>query len=187
MKNEMSEIYEPAEDSYLLSQVLQEQLPELLDKNHGLKFLEIGCGSGINLQAAVSAGLEKEMILGTDINKKAVEHCRTLGFYCLVSDLFEKVKGNFDVIAFNPPYLPLDKNEPKNSRQETTGGKEGNEIIVRFLKQAKEHLSEDGRIFIVISSLAKEIDFEKLGYKARERGFTKLFFEKLTVWECLKV
>ena len=194
----MPTIYEPSEDSYLMSEVLKKKIPKLLNKNPGLKFLEIGCGSGINLQTAFEAGIKKENILGTDINSKAVKHCKSLGFNCIKSILFEAfkgrliVKGNlvplqFDVIVFNPPYLPIDKKEPKSSRVTTTGGLYGNELIIKFLKQAGKYLNRGGRIFIITSSLARGVNFRGLGYKAKEVSSANLFFEKLSVWECLKI
>ena len=107
-----------------------------------------------------------------------------MGFNCIESDLFEKIpKQNFDIIIFNPPYLPEDVREPKDSRTATTGGKKGNEIILNFLKQAKNYLSENGKIFLITSSLAEEIDFKKLEYNAKEIGCEKLFFEQLCVLE----
>ncbi len=179
----MSEIYEPAEDSYLMSETLVFELPKLLRKNSDLKFLEIGCGSGINLQAAENSGVKKENILGTDINKEAVKYCSKLGFQCVSSNLFEKIKGKFDVIVFNPPYLPKDKNEPKSSRRETTGGLKGNEITVKFLKQAKRHLRKERVIFIITSSLSKDVNFKETSYKAKAVAEKGLFFEKLFVWK----
>ena len=57
----------------------------------------------------------------------------------ITSDLFDKIPKNkkFDIVAFNPPYLPEDKREDKESQLTTTGGKKGNEITLRFLKKAK--------------------------------------------------
>ncbi|MCK4552922.1 hypothetical protein KAT80_01840 [Candidatus Pacearchaeota archaeon] len=49
----MSEIYQLSEDSFFLSGILKTQLPDLLEKNSDLKFLEIGVGSGIHLQTAL--------------------------------------------------------------------------------------------------------------------------------------
>ena len=183
----MSEIYEPAEDSYLMVEALEEQIPTLLAKTPELKFLEIGCGSGINMQTALDLGIKRENIFGCDINKDAVKHCKKLGFTSVASDLFDKIEGKFDIIVFNPPYLPLDKDEPDFSKKITTGGLKGNEITLNFLEQAKEYLSEKGKIFLITSSLAKEVDFGMLGYEAKEILSKKLFFEKLVVWECLKV
>jgi len=106
-----------------------------------------------------------------------------LGFNCIKSNLFGEVNGKFNVIIFNPPYLPEDEREPKDSRLTTTGGLQGNELTIKFLKEAKEHLSKDGRIFLITSSLASSINFNLLGYLAGVLLSEKLFFEKLTAWE----
>jgi len=183
----MPEIYQPVEDSYLMSDCLKKVLPVLVRKNPNLKFLEIGIGSGIQLETALNAGLKKENIFGTDINYESVEHCKNLGFNCMQSDLFEKIpKQKFDIIVFNPPYLPLNKKEPKNFRTATTGGKKGNEIIKKFLEQAKEYLNEKGTIFLITSSLSEKIDFKSFEYKSEKVGCRKLFFEKLNLWELKK-
>ena len=61
--------------------------------------------------------------------------------------------------------------------------KRGIEIILRFLKEAKNHLEKNGKIFLITSSLSKDVNFDKLGYSAIEVGCEKLFFERLCVWE----
>lgn len=180
----MPEIYQPDEDSFLIADVLKKEIPSLMSNNKELKLLEIGCGSGFLLETALKSGIKKENILGADINEKAVEYCKNLGFNSVVSDLFSNINGKFDVIIFNPPYLPLDEREPLDSRLETTGGKNGGEITNRFLLQAKSHLAKNGKIFFVASSLAKGIDFS--GYKKRKIAEKKLFFEKLWVFELTK-
>jgi release factor glutamine methyltransferase len=179
-------IYQPSEDSYLMSRILKEQLPNLIEKNSDLKFLEIGAGSGIHLQTALSLGIKKENIFSSDIDKKSVSHCNLLGFNCIHSDLFENITGKYDLIIFNPPYLPEDAREPKSSKLATTGGIKGNEIILSFLEQAKSYLTINGKIFLITSSLAEDVNFEKLNYSAKEIGCEKLFFERLCIWE-LKV
>lgn len=186
----MSEIYEPAEDSYLLSKVLKKEI-----KNKNIKVLEVGSGGGIQLKALRSIGISNENIFGVDINLEAVNRCRELEFNCAESNLFEAFKMNvkqrkpwfsrrYNLIIFNPPYLPIDKSEPKESQLATTGGKKGSEIINEFLKQAKNYLKKNGRIFLLTSSLTKEINW--LDYKKKIVGKKKIFFEELFVWE-LKV
>lgn len=179
----MSLIYEPEEDSYFLSEVLTEAIPKILKQNSNLKFLEIGCGSGVNLQTALKAGIKKQNIFSSDINKDAVEHCKKLGFNSVQSNLFSKIKEKYDLIAINPPYLPDDKKEDKESKLITTGGKNGGELINEFLKQAKAHLNENGKIFLLTSSLTKSINW--LNYKKKLIAKKKLFFEELSVWELM--
>lgn len=176
----MPSIYQPSEDSYLLSSVLKEQLPKLLEKNPGLLFLEIGTGSGIHLQTALNCGVKKENIFSSDIDPDSVSHCNLLGFNCVHSDLFNKISGKFDLIIFNPPYLPAHKFD---KMPDTTGGKKGDETILRFLKDAKTHLKSDGKIFLITSSFTPKIDFKELGYSHKQIGCENLFMEQLCVWE----
>ena len=180
----MPQRYQPAEDSYLLSEVLGKEIPELLKKNQHLQFLEIGSGSGILLETAKRLGIKREHIFGSDINQEAVEHCRNLDFNCVYSDLFENVQGKYDLIIFNPPYLPKDSKEPKDSQLATTGGLSGSEIINEFLKEAENYLEENGRIFLLTSSLTKGIKWRE--FKKKKLGNEKLFFEELFVWELRK-
>jgi len=173
--------YQPEEDSYLLSEVIKNHLPKFLKKHHKLKFLEIGSGSGIQLETALSQGIKKENIFSCDINSTAVRYCRGLGFNCIKSNLFSNIKGQFDLIIFNPPYLPKNSLEPKDSRMATTGGKLGSEVINEFLRQATLHLAKEGKIFLLVSSLTRGIDFE--GYEKKIISHKKIFFEELIVWE----
>ncbi len=166
-------IYEPAEDSYLLQKYVKEYAKG--------KVLEIGTGSGILAETA----LEKTKdVLAVDINEECVEYVKKKGIKCIQSDLFENVKGKFDLIIFNPPYLPLDKREPEDSRRSTTGGKEGYEIIERFLKEAKSYLNEKGKILLVFSSLTGDVEkiFKKYNYTFKKLETKKIPFEELYIY-----
>src|SRR3989344_771904 len=139
--------------------------------------LEIGAGLGINLKTAAESGVKKENIFSCDINKEAARHCKSLGFNCVQSDLFEKIKGKFNIIIFNPPYLPEDKREPLSSKIATTGGKLGGETINIFLKQTKSYLKQDGRIFLITSTQKKAFFF--LGYEKKlleKKNFFPYYF-----------
>tara|TARA_Y100000296_G_C5168478_1_gene256003 strand:- start:833 stop:1375 length:543 start_codon:yes stop_codon:yes gene_type:complete len=177
----MNKIYSPEEDSYLLSKVLEKKIPEILSENSNLTFLEIGSGNGIQLKTALKLGIKKQNIFSSDINLFAVKHCKNFGFNCINSNLFENIKRKFDIIIFNPPYLPENSQEPRDSKMSTTGGKKGSEIINEFLKQAKDYLNKDGKIFLLTSNLTKGINF--LDYTKKILAKKKLFFEELFVWE----
>jgi release factor glutamine methyltransferase len=164
-----NEIYEPDEDSFLLA--------EQVRKHAFGKVLDMGSGSGIQAENALGA----KKILCVDINPVAVKLLKKKGFDALQSDLFENVKGKFDTIIFNPPYLPEDKYDKK---PDTTGGPYGNETAERFLLQAKKHLKRKGIILLVVSSITPyflEL-FKKYGYKACKISEKKLFFEVLYVY-----
>lgn len=177
----MPKIYSPAEDSFLISFVIKKEMPKILVKSLNLKILEIGSGSGIQLKSLLDSGIKIQNIFACDINPNAVKHCKKLGFNCIQSNLFENITGKYDIILFNPPYLPEDKLEDKESRLATTGGKKGGELINKFLRQAKKHLVRGGKIFLLTSSLTKGINWKE--YKKKIIAKQKLFFEELYVWE----
>ncbi len=171
------EIYSPDEDSWLLADTVK----NFLSKNSPKKILEIGSGSGFQLQNLKKLGIKKQNIFSCDTNPNAVKHCRELGFNCIESNLFQNICGKFHIVLFNPPYLPDDKREPKNSKLATTGGKNGSEIINEFLKSAKSHLEKNSKIFLLTSSLTKGIKWNR--FKKRKIASKKLFFEEIYVWE----
>jgi len=174
----MSLIYQPAEDSYLL----EEQVKKFAK---GKSLLDMGAGSGIQSLAAKSAGASS--VLAADINPEAVKHLKSLKINSIQSNLFAKVKGKFDIIAFNPPYLPRDKQEPKESQLATTGGKRGDEIIIKFIKSLKAHLVPQGFALIIISSLTPTDQIlpllKKLNLYHQVLSSKKIFMEELFVWK----
>ena len=79
---------------------------------HGtdIKLLDLGTGSGIQSKTALKAGVKKKNILASDINPEALKKLKPK-FRTIKSDLFDKIKtkDKFDLIVFNPPYLPESK------------------------------------------------------------------------------
>lgn len=171
-------IYEPAEDSFLL----EAQVRKLAFG----KVLDMGTGSGIQALAAAKKSNVKS-VLAVDIQQSVVDYCKknapSKKIRFLQSSLFSKVKGKFDTIIFNPPYLPAD---PRLSDITIDGGKKGYEIVVRFLKNAGEYLSGNGIILLFISSLTNPHQCEKamreslFEFEAISRQH--VFFEDLLVY-----
>ena len=118
-----------------------------------------------------------------DINQDAVELVKTKGVKAYQSDLFENVEGKFDLIIFNPPYLPKDKLEDKESKKKTTGGKFGYEILEKFFSQVNKYLNKNGKILIVFSSLTNKNKIDKIinenNFKFKLLEEEKVFFETL--------
>jgi len=173
-------MYKPSEDSYLLASCLKECLK---NKDKNIKILDMGSGSGILAETCKNLGFNN--ILTADIDKEAISFLKKKGFEAIKSDLFSNLKKDkFSLIVFNPPYLPQDKYDKK---KDTTGGKQGYEIIVKFLKNAKEHLNKKGKILLLFSSLSKpEIikkQAEELDYKTKLLNKKRFFFEELFVYE----
>ena len=71
------------------------------------------------------------------------------------SDLFAGVRGPFDLVLFNPPYLPTAPDERLDDWLEYAldGGPDGRRTIARFLDGLVAVLSPGGRALLLISSL----------------------------------
>jgi release factor glutamine methyltransferase len=166
-------IYEPREDSFLLK--------KYVSKYASGKVLDLGCGCGI---LSLEALKKTNNVLAVDINKEAVKYCKGLKINAKYSNLFSNIKEKFDLIIFNPPYLPYDKNEDKETRKMVCGGKKGYEIIEKFLKQAKKYLNKKGKILLLFSSLTGDVNkiLKKYNYKFKLLEEKKLFFEKLYIY-----
>lgn len=166
-------IYEPAEDSFLLQKYVK--------KFAKGKVLDMGTGSGIQ---AITAKEKTDSVLAVDINSEAVKLVKDKGICAQVSNLFSNVNGKYDLIIFNPPYLPEDDLEDEESKKITTGGKEGYEVLESFLKKAKFFLNPRGKILIVVSSLTGNVEslFKKYDYKFDCLEKKKIFFEELKIY-----
>jgi release factor glutamine methyltransferase len=180
-----SSIYTPEQDSYLLANAVKQFLNKI-DNKGNLKVLEVGSGSGIIAETLINQGILQDNLTLTDINPEAIK-LLTSKFpkaNIIISNLFQNINHQkFNLIIFNPPYLPKDKEnkEPVQSRVATTGGKKGSGIINKFLQQAKDLLKQDGKILLLTSSLTQDINW--LDFKKKLIAEKKLFFEKLWVWE----
>ncbi len=175
----MSEIYQPAEDSVLLAEFVKKEIKE----NNLMKVLDMGSGSGIQADVCIASGTNPRNITLADIDRRAAAILKKKFPLSKVicSDLFEKIRGKFDIIIFNPPYLPDNKFDKK---ADTSGGKKGSEIINKFLKDAKKYLSEKGKILLITSSFTKNIDWQDYDKELLEKK--RVFFEEIYVWKLMK-
>lgn len=176
-------VYEPQEDSYMFLKILKNYCKP------GLKVLDMGCGSGI---LGISAALQGCNVTSADLNPLALKLTRknaeknNVKIKTVYTDLFQNVNEEYDLIIFNPPYLP--SGEVDNIQW--TGGLKGNETTIKFIKQAKNHLTPKGTILLMISSRSKpeevfqELRKQKLQWK--EINSEKYFFEKITLLEIKK-
>jgi release factor glutamine methyltransferase len=171
------EVYNPSDDSFLLLRAVE--------VSPGESFLEMGTGSGLIALHAAKLGAK---VTAVDINPKAVDCAKRnaarnqLAIEVLRSDLFENVTGTFDVIAFNPPYLPGTASSTSWIEKAWAGGGEGSEVAVRFLDQAWRHLTPDGRMYMVLSSVGGLMSVLKA---AKSMYVTEMIEEKHMFFESM--
>jgi release factor glutamine methyltransferase len=181
------EVYEPAEDTFLIADVLNQTVAE------GETVLDVGTGCGI---LAVIASKKAEKVVATDVNPHAVKCAKqnadanraSSKIQVRLGDLFEPISRTekFNIIVFNAPYLPSTQSEHRSwSGRAWAGGSTGRRIIDRFMKDAPSHLTTKGRILLVQSTLS---NVKETLRKFREMGLNaKVVAEKKTAFETIVV
>jgi len=155
------EVYEPAEDTFFMIE------------NIGIRahqdVLEIGAGTGIISLYCAQKGAN---VICTDINPFAISIIKKN-----IDNNFEKIKGTiearqgdlfdiindrefFDLIIFNPPYLPTSAEEKKGISSWYTrsfdGGPSGLMVTKRFILKVKSYLKNEGYAMFITSSFSKK-------------------------------
>ncbi|KAF4315755.1 hypothetical protein BBO99_00009159 [Phytophthora kernoviae] len=159
------DVYEPAEDTFLFLDALQDELPQLVALDPAF-CVEIGCGSGavfVYLATQLQKAGTRAMFLATDINPLAAgvaqQTARTNGaetFDIVRTDLLScyepRIQGTIDVLLFNPPYVPTPSEEVGSIGIEAAwaGGLHGREVIDRLLPRIKTLLSPRGVFYMVV-------------------------------------
>jgi release factor glutamine methyltransferase len=151
----------------------------------GESALEIGAGSGIILKALRESF---KIVVGTDIDRVSLKHCKdnlSKDIFLVCCDAASPFRYKFDLIVSNPPYLPMEDNEKKDSA--IHGDSNGIETTLNFIKSATSVMAENGKMLIVVSSFSNiaKIDelIARMKLKRRVISEKKLFFETLTIIE----
>jgi release factor glutamine methyltransferase len=114
------------------------------------------------------------------------------GIEVVRTSLLEGVRGPFDLIVFNPPYLPTKQEERIEDWLEYAldGGPDGCTVISRFAREAGRVLAPGGRILLLISSLTG-VDavigiFREFHYKVEIVAKRRVFDEDLMVLRIIR-
>lgn len=184
------QVYPPSDDTFLLIKACR---PFIESRD---RFLEIGVGTGLLSIVAVQHGAE---VVATDINPNALKCARKnaeLNEVTLTlkkSDLFQNIQHTFDMIVFNPPYLPAIKEDvhlSSSMRKALVGGNTGNEIALKFINTVGNYLTSNGLAFLTASSRGgkQEIinNLKDKGYSVAVVKKSRFFFEELAVLKIKK-
>lgn len=132
------------------------------------KILDLCTGSGA-ISIALGSNEKTAYIVGSDISKNAINlsnenkklhNLENVEF--VVSDLFEKIEGKFDIICSNPPYInysdmkTLDRRlyyEPQNALY---GGYDGMFFYRKIIKNIRKYLNNYGIILFEIGYNEKD-------------------------------
>ncbi|MDU1031200.1 MULTISPECIES: peptide chain release factor N(5)-glutamine methyltransferase [Anaerococcus] len=150
------------------------------DNSNNKKILDIGTGSGA-ISLALSKNLKDSKIIGVDISKNAIDLANENKIKLNInnvefkeSDIFSNIDEKFDIIVSNPPYInkedfeKLDNKlyyEPQNALY---GGEDGLYFYKKIIKNAKNFLNKNGKIYLEIGYNQKDSIsdlLEEYGYK----------------------
>lgn len=182
-------VYQPAEDSRLLCETAVERV------GPDDRVLEVGTGSGyVALTVARETGAR---VVATDVSPLAVREAHEraaeredASVDVVRADLFGPFRdASFDVVLFNPPYLPTDPDEEWDDWMEhaLSGGEDGRRLVDPFLDGVGRVLRPGGRAYLLISTLTGP---DAVRERARANGLaceevaSEAFpFERLLAWE----
>lgn len=153
-------VYEPAEDSFLMLDALEQELTEIRNSKPAI-CLEIGSGSGI-LSTGLASVLKECCFLATDVNAKACQASertakanqttvQVVRTNC-VSGLETRLRSKVDILLCNPPYVCTSEEETKTCDiyASWAGGEQGRNLTDLVIRQLPTLLSKSGRAYIVI-------------------------------------
>ena len=158
-----TDVYQPAEDSALLASATVEAVES------GDTVLEVGTGSG--WVAAQVRETREARVIATDVNPYACRQAHDRGLEVVRADLVSPFRdSSFDVVAFNPPYLPTDPDNEWDDWMEAalSGGETGRRLVEPFLERVGRVLAPGGCVLLLVSSLT---DREAVESIAADAGF----------------
>lgn len=174
------EVYPPSDDTFVLI--------DAMGPVRG-RVLELGTGSGLIAVLCARLGAR---VVATDINPHATRLARAnaerngAAIDAVRSDLFDAIRGSFDLVVFNPPYLPTAPEDITGDRwldASVDGGRDGLGPARRFLAGLEPHLASGGRGCTLVSSLSGGPLAAPPGLTLRPVATKKIGFERLTVLE----
>ncbi|AJF26547.1 methyltransferase domain-containing protein [Haloarcula hispanica] len=140
-------VYQPAEDSDLLARTARERVEA------GDTVLDVGTGSGYVAATLADAGARA---VGVDVSPLACQEAAENGVPVVRGDLVEPFRTDaFDLVAFNPPYLPTPSEQEWDDWMEhaLSGGDDGRRLVDPFLETVERVLAPAGEALMLVSSL----------------------------------
>lgn len=136
----------------LTTLVLKKELNQNKEKN---KYLDMGCGQFAILGQYFKKINSYSDVTSIDVYKEFVENSiknsiqNKNDINILQSNLFSNINEKFDLISFNPPYVPAStKNEKLEFPNIRYSDLEGIQTAKDFLSEAKKFLTPDGIILL---------------------------------------
>jgi len=192
------EVYEPSDDTYILTDTAKEVLSRL--ENKDIIVIEIGSGTSyiiISLVKTILTKFNNVYAIATDISPCAMKSSwssaklNNLDMYldivqCDSLTCFRDSIAN--MVVFNPPYLPVEDSGSWISKA-WSGGANGFSIWSKFFKDSINKCKSKCSILFVLSSLQ---NMEKIFYVMESKCLSidvhmckNFFFETICSVECM--
>lgn len=203
---EFEEVYEPAEDSFLLLDALEKDMEQIL-ASRPLVCVELGSGSGIIITALSKLVHSNAHCIAVDISSMACQITKrtglanNVGVDVLNMNLLSSIKDHsIDLLVFNPPYVPsrVDKDcDERQLEQENVvsssdnlirtwaGGVNGREVIDKVVEEIDRVLATNGTFYLLLLKENKPNDIIK---DLKVRKFkAEIFMERKIIGEHLVI
>lgn len=202
---DIDKVYEPAEDSFLLLDVFEQEKPDINRQFVSPIVLEIGTGSGIVTTFIKKHIIPQGVFLTTDLNPHACAAVlktskennthNTTPLDSLQCDLTSSIRHHLiDILIFNPPYVPaetvpdiprLKEDEDQWLDLALLGGEDGMIVTNRLLDNLGNILSPNGVAYILFCARNKPLE---IAQRMSAQGWeSQLVINRKAGWEDLSV
>lgn len=203
---EFDDVYEPAEDSFLLLDALEKDM-DVIRAHPPMVCVELGSGSGIIISALGKLVQSNSHCIAVDISTVACDVTKRTALAnnanvdVLNMNLLGSIKDHsIDLLVFNPPYVPSrhDKDcEERQLEQESVesssdnlirtwaGGVNGREVIDQVVEEIDRVLAPHGTFYLL---LLKENKPNEIIKDLKVRKFAaEIFMERRIIGEHLVI
>ena len=148
------------------TEIAVERALKILRLRHNQRVLDLCTGSGaIAISVAVNSDAK---VWASDVSEKAIEIAKknaidnNADVNFILSNMFENIAGQFDIIISNPPYIEtntiptLDLEVQNEPHLALDGGSDGLDFYRIIANQAPDYLNEDGILILEIGYNQKE-------------------------------
>lgn len=161
------------------TEILVEEVIKSIDIMGNIEILDMCTGSGC-IGISLAKNIENTKVTLVDISKEAIEIAKKNAIQngvenkvnFIQSDMFENVKGKFDIIVSNPPYIrtdiiqTLDRQVQAEPYIALDGGEDGLDFYKVLINEAYKYLKKNGKIFLEIGYDQKK-EVENLAKKSK--------------------
>lgn len=149
-------VFAPTRQEYV-QLLIDAPLPDDFDMDNDVAY-DIGTGTGLLAIVLAKRGIKQ--IIATDLNPRALDCAQDnfdrLGLFNVQlqqTDLFPSDVPKANLIVCNPPWLPAKPSSPLEYAVY-----DANSAMLRgFLMEAKQHLTESGEVWLILSDLAEHL------------------------------